>query len=1726
MIIIDSDSEQVPLATKRKKTDEDSTSHTTGEDRLPQRLRGLNYPSPSDTIHYSNRTPRSRATPTPVELSDSSASQGLISAENEWWGGENRRTRVKSGRWMRVKTSVDTACLLDLQGHDEVDFVLFLVVSRRLLWILCVFFGNNRPKVSFPSNFGVIPPKDQPSLAVSILQLQHLVNDCQLLLPALNLSSLLAATKVEDTKEFIEQRFLASASAPEEVFYVHSEAHLKALRELSTKLSSASSIFTEFTVSLRRHEYLPSDGLVLKVFGNLQLLLEFANTKRTSLEQTVLKALDDYPEATEARLRKMMSEVSVCSIEDMDILALTVFGVDSPSSRSVQGEGSSCHIANFSTLGVGRWVDDEIVNYFVTKWCHRSTVLGLSTFFASKNLFQGDSCSFAKSGTLTAEAERQALRWCINTMKNLDSDNWDSVFIPINENQLHWYSAYIDFRLKRIEIFDSLETTCITNRDKPLSLQKNMKLMLVLMWLAEVLGRLRGERVILKNNPETDWVPFQPNSYDCGIHCLWHLQHLLQFRQIKRGSTAELVGLAFTDNMRLDNGRHLAPRGLSKTSAYLVYCIRDRDLHLDLKEDGPHRKYTSLQARRISRQFNNTADAALVAATTSHNYATTSPQLTTIPNHSVNRLAVEPREDGNMDVDMDVDHGVDGNETDDSEGSIEVEVPDTGVDEESRKDAVFSEVLEIAAEIMLEHSDAFNFLPESAGLEATSVEMQEEDNNDATTGQTYRRMDRTLLEEDVESRTYKWHPTAGKTYGYKPDVHMRWKRLFSSSKMESRHDSYRPFSSRLDWELAQWVIQEKITHSSFDRFLQIPEVKEKLGLGYTNTRGMLDKVDQIPDRCGVWYTKELAFKDRPDEKFTVRHRNPVNAIKALWGDLSLSKHLVYKPTKLFRGSIQSDEERIFSEMWTAATNTRGGTIAPVIIASDKTQLTQFSGNKSAYPVYLTIGNIPKSLRRKPGTRACVLIAYLSIDKPTKSGLSKTALKLRNYELFHCSMATVLEPLKMAGNPEGGGVEMVGGDGAVRKVYPLLATYVADYPEQCLITCTKYGTCPKCRCKASELELSTPGEPRTQKWTTATIRSARKSLSGMGDRKIHTLTMADDVAGGKFDPFWVGFPLTDIHRCISPDVLHQLYLGVLKHLLSWVQEVVGVEELDKRVRILPMSFGVRHFGKGISALSQASGTEYKHIARILLACLVGKVNSKGLVAIRSLLSFIQLAQYPSHDQETIGYMKADFDIWHKNRSYFIQEGLREDFNIPKFHSLLHYIDSIRWLGTTDNYNTESFERLHIDFAKEGWRASNKRDHFPQMVQWLSRQEKVASFDFYQSWVDAESGKSQESNHGNENDGDGPDEHSTEADESSTFSKISALTACSHWASFQLTKSPNEPRKKLTHIVASHAAPTLISELKLFLNSLLPVDQQVDKASAIQSILPFTAMDVWHQCKFTPVKLLEDAERETLKAIPITRRNLMSRFDTVIILDGDEAESTAVEGCRAGRLRVIFRLPSVVYRHGFPIPAPDIWPKVPLAYVSWYSRFKRAPDTATGMYRIEPALNSQHQPQVDATFSSLPPTDLRLERPIPGKRSQNRPFLFLLELSPRNALSERQHTKNDIASQASAIIEARSKREEDVNQEEVNALHIKQSRSNHRQSDSNEFFFSVLNFLFVFLCGDRIDILISLNITEIVESMSAPSSPTGSLKILATGNGYGIFPPRQRSMLNCPVVDMLW
>ncbi|KAL0957368.1 hypothetical protein HGRIS_001170 [Hohenbuehelia grisea] len=54
------------------------------------------------------------------------------------------------------------------------------------------------------------------------------------------------------------------------------------------------------------------------------------------------------------------------------------------------------------------------------------------------------------------------------------------------------------------------------------------------------------------------------------------------------------------------------------------------------------------------------------------------------------------------------------------------------------------------------------------------------------------------------------------------------------------------------------------------------------------------------------------------------------------------------------------------------------------------------------------------------------------------------------------------------------------------------------------------------------------------------------------------------------------------------------------------------------------------------------------------------------------------------------------------------------------------------GTTDNYSTETTERLHIDLAKEAYRATNRKDEYGQMTLWLERCEKVLQHSDYVRW----------------------------------------------------------------------------------------------------------------------------------------------------------------------------------------------------------------------------------------------------------------------------------------------------------------------------------------------------------------------------------------------------------
>ncbi|KIK19884.1 hypothetical protein PISMIDRAFT_106821, partial [Pisolithus microcarpus 441] len=65
------------------------------------------------------------------------------------------------------------------------------------------------------------------------------------------------------------------------------------------------------------------------------------------------------------------------------------------------------------------------------------------------------------------------------------------------------------------------------------------------------------------------------------------------------------------------------------------------------------------------------------------------------------------------------------------------------------------------------------------------------------------------------------------------------------------------------------------------------------------------------------------------------------------------------------------------------------------------------------------------------------------------------------------------------------------------------------------------------------------------------------------------------------------------------------------------------------------------------------------------------------------------------------MEDSHKTFHDHKHIVIDLQICEDFNIPKIHSLQHYVSLIQALRSTDGYNMEYPEQLHIDYAKDAY-----------------------------------------------------------------------------------------------------------------------------------------------------------------------------------------------------------------------------------------------------------------------------------------------------------------------------------------------------------------------------------------------------------------------------------------
>ncbi|KAI9750296.1 MAG: hypothetical protein M4579_006529 [Chaenotheca gracillima] len=554
---------------------------------------------------------------------------------------------------------------------------------------------------------------------------------------------------------------------------------------------------------------------------------------------------------------------------------------------------------------------------------------------------------------------------------------------------------------------------------------------------------------------------------------------------------------------------------------------------------------------------------------------------------------------------------------------------------------------------------------------------------------------------------------------------------------DGRHPTdalYHPFRNAIDYGLALWFHETKCSKGAVDRFFndrRLGPIHEQVS--FNNADSWMSLIHQIqhgiPEEA--WRAQDFAIQpiisSLEPSRYSIHYRDITKVLQFLIGHKPFAENLTYAPTR----GYNSNNDRVFNEMhtgdwwWrTQKALPKGATVIPLLLATDKTMLTQHHGDQSVWPVYLSIGNLDRATRRKQTRPGTVLLGFIPIVHEKEEGLKS--------EVYHAAMEIMLKEVEEYSKD---GVELECADGHVRRCYPIVAGFMTDYEEQVLITGIKSGRhCSICQVPPDEREnLCQEWPKRTHESTQLQIATQSNQRRARGDD-----TWIHPVANFAWRHHHV-----NIHGGMMVDVLHQLLKGVVMHLIEWIQSLLAdllkpsqkrkrdrtniatesaTAQLDDRFRKIPRFTGLKRFNN-FSQVKQWTGVEQKAIVFQLIPVVAPLLVARAPAALhfaRALVDFVLLAQYRTHDEETMRYMSHALYRIDQLKGVFRdyrpadRETKEGHFNFPKFHAITHYMEFIREFGATDGFDTSHSEAAHKYLVKTFYGRTNKRDDYKEQI----------------------------------------------------------------------------------------------------------------------------------------------------------------------------------------------------------------------------------------------------------------------------------------------------------------------------------------------------------------------------------------------------------------------------
>ena len=312
---------------------------------------------------------------------------------------------------------------------------------------------------------------------------------------------------------------------------------------------------------------------------------------------------------------------------------------------------------------------------------------------------------------------------------------------------------------------------------------------------------------------------------------------------------------------------------------------------------------------------------------------------------------------------------------------------------------------------------------------------------------------------------------------------------------------------------------------------------------------------------------------------------------------------------------------------------------------------------------MSIGNIKSTLRNKPTMNAWIPIALLPIPPKRLDKLPtypQEAQELDALQVTHEILSSILSPLSDAKSQTG--IEMVCCDEKVRNCVPKLSAWLADHMENVMIHGITSNRCPICIAPPDEFgEL--PDAPYATRphpsYAAAYHNSDVKRLESDGVKNVN-------------NALW-HIPHCEPHEIVRPDTLHTLLLGILTHLMKWVQEfleyVGRMTIFDHVWSRLPPFPGFTRPNKAYRSVTQWQGKEMRNLLRVLLGVFTAALSRttdadpiaprhkplchKAILCVRYITDYILIAQYQVHTPGTIQSMRDYLEDFHNHKDVFLR-----------------------------------------------------------------------------------------------------------------------------------------------------------------------------------------------------------------------------------------------------------------------------------------------------------------------------------------------------------------------------------------------------------------------------------------------------------------------------------------